>query len=259
MKSNFCIGGFVLAGFLASACMQKQNTGAEEGGSNLSEVSVNFPTKDKFPVLFGGPGCPDVKLKPAEFARFNTTDGCEAVGRLLDGFKLTITQNVCESGVVGTNKTLTGKSSQNKLAERVVKGCDYDVKLEVGEIDSSKIYFSNGHNYKKILDVPRAAPSQLQLKIELMVTDGGLTIGFPKTETIVTETDSDLSVDISFGRSGISPSPSASQSTAPSASVSPSPGPSGQSTSTPVPNPSSSSSPSGRPDLSTAPPPPSGR
>jgi hypothetical protein len=198
------------ANLATTACNPRGTIGTDGGGATrLSEVSINIPTKDKLPALFGGPNCPEIKLKPEELTRLGTTDSCEAAARLIDGYKLTIAQAKCEDGVTGTNKTLTGKASGAKPGDKIVKGCSYDVLLELGEVESNKIYYSNGHASKANLDVPKNAPASIQLKLELMVTTLGVTIGFPKTEKIITDTDSDLSIDINFGRNGTSPTPGA--------------------------------------------------
>jgi hypothetical protein len=271
MKTEWWITG--LTTLSLSACMMQRRNDDVEVGSRLSEVSVNLPTKDKYPSIFGGAGCPEIKLPASELRRLGVGDPCEAAAKLLDEFKLTISQSKCEAGITGTNKTLPGKVSQNKLGEKVVKGCSYDVLLEIGEVSANKIYYSNGHQYKAILDVPKSAPASIQLKIELMVTEAGVAVGFPKTEKIITDADADLSIDATIGSSSASPSP------APSASrgSSPSPGPSARPSASPTPRPSvspsnrpsvvpipnpgasASAAPSGRPDLSIAPPPPASR
>ncbi len=179
------------------------------GATKLSEVSINIPTKDKLPALFGGATCSDIKLKPEELTRLGTTDNCEAAAKLIDGYRLTIKQSKCEDGVSGTNNTLTGKASGAKPGDKIVRGCSYDVLLELGEIEGNKVYYSNAHAAKANLDVPKNAPAALQLKLELMVTTLGVNIGFPKTEKIITDTDSDLSIDINFGRNQASPTPGA--------------------------------------------------
>jgi hypothetical protein len=169
---------------------------------------VNFPSKDKLPEIFGGASCPDIKLSQQELSRLGTSDPCEAAAKLLDGFKLSVAINQCDDGVTGTNKTFSGKLSETKITEKVVKGCKYDVLLEVGELETNKVYFSNADSYRANLDVPKTAPATVSLKLELNVTDLGIAIGFPKTEKIITTTEADLSIDVTFGKGSPSPAPS---------------------------------------------------
>jgi|GEM_PF-2260683 len=198
-------------GITATACMQKGGLGSgDQGGtSGLSEISVNIPTKDKFPAVFGE-RCANVNLSAEVMQRLNKTDKCDAVAVLLDQFRVQVRSGKCDDGINATNTSKTGSVAQSKIQESLSKGCKYSLLLELGEISQGRVYYSNLNAAVDNLDLPKTAADQVQLKVVLNVTDIGAAIGFPKTITIVS-TQSNVGIDAQFGDLA-SPAPNASSS-----------------------------------------------
>jgi hypothetical protein len=202
--------GVVGLGLASSACMQKGGLGSgSQDGSNLSEISVNIPTKDKYPAVFGQ-NCANVNLSNETKDRLGVQDNCEAVAKLLDGFLLSVKSGKCDDSVNATDMSKSGTVSQTKIQESLNKGCKYSVALELGEISTRQIYYSNRPADIDNLDLPKTAADQVQLKVVLNVTDVGARIGFPKTITIVS-TQANVGIDAQFGGAA-SPAPNASSS-----------------------------------------------
>jgi hypothetical protein len=220
-----------------AGCVARQGLEQRGFGSKLSDVQINVPRGQQLHSIFG-PNCQDLKFSDETMKRLNTTEKCEAAGKLLDGFELTITKETCEPGSEGTSTNMVGSLSVIKPKDKVAKGCTYSVHLDIGEIESAKVYYSNKASSKNNLVVPKDAPALIQLRVQMAPSSDAVALGFP-ADAIQTDGVSDLSIEVEFGRRNSSPSsspsPGASSVPAPSRSPVPLPVPSRSVAPAPVP------------------------
>lgn len=177
--------------FLSHGCIDRKTAAGGGAASEVSSIVISIPSAEKIQDLLGGQLCPNFKIDPIKVKELGVSNACDAAAKLLNEFRLTIEINSCDSGIVGTSSSHKGTFSAATINERVIKGCNYNVLMEVGEINSDKIYYSNRHEARGNLVVPRLAASSIPFKVELMVTELGLVLGFPRTERIIADTVDD--------------------------------------------------------------------
>jgi hypothetical protein len=217
---------------------QEQAGGA--AGSQLSEIKISSPSEADLRKEFGEK-CEQVKLSPAAASG---VDQCPAVFQMLGNYRLKISINRCDSGVTGSSIEDSGKLNSARLQESVKKGCDYDLLLEVGSLDTAgklEVLYSNRPTAKALVTKASLESGSASVKVVLVPEALAIQRGFPGNSDITIEpiNDADLSIDIQFGRAA-SPAPGR-PSNAPSAgpSARPSGGPSNLPVLpiTPMPNP----------------------
>jgi hypothetical protein len=170
------------------------------GKTQLSDVAINVPREAKLHAAFGDQ-CKDFNAGPELLARLGTQDKCAAIDKLLDGFRLTFKFEQCEAGITAESTNMIGLVSKIKPKDRVTKGCTYSVTLELGEIDAGKVYFSNAVRSSRNLVVPKDAGPLISMKVELLPTPAGVSLGFPGSGVLPsTDESSDLSIDVGFGK-----------------------------------------------------------
>ncbi len=184
-----------------TACVARPlDYGTVPGTTNLSDVTINVPRETKLHAAFGE-NCKDFNAAPELLTRLGTQDKCAAIDKLLDGFRLTFKFEQCEAGITAESTNMIGLVSKIKPKDRVTKGCTYSVTLELGEIDAGKVYFSNASSSTRNLIVPKDAGPLITLKVELLPTPVGVSLGFPGSGVLPSlDTTSDLNIDVGFGK-----------------------------------------------------------
>jgi hypothetical protein len=225
---NHKIGLIAFIFISLSACTRSPAADANrQQGSQLSEISIKIPEASDYPNHFGT-DCIDLKLKEEVLTRLGTADKCQAINLLLSSFRLTISENIgtCDSGASASSIQKSGKFSGASIADKVRRGCGYDLLLEVGEEENSTLaaYFSNADSAKGALTKEALQQDRVAVIVTLLPTESGLTIGFPKMDSGITTPGGDAAqVDISVtigNRSAASNGTSTSDS---ATSVSPTP------------------------------------
>jgi hypothetical protein len=221
----------IVAALWTVACTRGNNMVDREGASNkLSEIDVSSPSQAEFREAFG-PNCEKVKLTTSVPT---TDDHCQRVKDLLANFRLTIKQSdgtSCRDGSSSSPIEVDGSFSQKSISQRVSKGCDYDLLLEVGIINAGKleVLVSNQKSRVRLVKRESLESGKAKVSVNLEPTALGISRGFPELATLSGQQPdaSDLAIDISFGNTGKKSSPKDPSQTGDTSQSSPS-SPSGQ-------------------------------
>lgn len=155
---------------LASCTVQRHSENA------ISTISVSTLDDAALKAAYGD------SCSRFDFTKSPTIDkSCAGIASLLQVVHLSITPKSCDSNVAGTSLPRT-KMSKEGLQQKIIKGCDYTITIELG--DDNLVYLSNDQGEVLSKDALNVSAGPVAFAPKVRPTADGLRIGFPGEQTI---------------------------------------------------------------------------